>query len=144
MAGLEERDRFVRRAMETLNVSIFWPLGFVATAVFISTRVCPPASYTCGAVILGLIWAGVLVVHWRIRSSIGDLVALLILVIGLTFLRDVVSPEKGILSGIYGYAVAFAAGLAVLRSLHRPISRFCRLLPDDNKVQNKGSDAIQT
>ena len=100
-------------------------------AVYLAITVRPPPSYTFGAVLLGVIWAIIVVVHWRTRSSVWSIVGIIVLVLGLAILRDAVFPGTGLLRGIYGGAVAIATGMLLLFCFRRQLSQFCRLDRDE-------------
>jgi len=116
----------LQKAQQTLNAGIYWFLGCGAMAVYAGFMVQPSASYTAGAAMIGVVWAGLLIAFWRIRPN-WSIAATVFLVLGLVILRDRTFPGTGFLRGIYGGAVALAAGTLLLWLFRRPISRFCRL-----------------
>lgn len=126
-------DQALQKARQTLNAAIFWFLGCGAIAAYAGFKVQPAASYTAGAAMIGVVWAILLIAFWRTRAT-WSIAATMFLVLGLTVLRDHTFPGPGFLRGIYGGAVALAAGMLFLWLFRRSISRFCRLDHNDPRA----------
>ena len=120
------QDPILKKAQRTLDTAIFWFFGCGSVAIYTGVSVHPSAAYTVGAAMMGVVWAVLLITFWRTRPAWAT-IATVILVLGLSFVRDCTFPGAGILRGIYGGAVALAAGNLFLRIFRRTISRLCRL-----------------